>query len=428
MGGISLTGLFFTRNFLRTFHIIPMLDKILLGFVAPVVLSIIISFFSYQLGMRLGTSIGTLLLLTMLISGFACLRKGDRAARYYLLAWFLFLTGSILKALQTNGIIQSNFITIWGQQIGSAVDVTLLSLALMDRFNLMKIEKEASQKRLIGVQKEYSESLEKTVQERTRELTLQRNKLESRNKIIEYELSLARSIQEKLVPVEIKSKNIAALYKPMVTVGGDFFDIISFANPSKTGIFISDVAGHGIQAAFITSMIKTILLQAGSKLEDPAALLGHINDFFTSQKIQGFITIYYGIFDSDLSSLTFCNAGHPAPFILNETVTDLQAYRTIPVGIMENDKLISIDRPFQNRSKKIPPGSKIIFYTDGLTECAPVYNPANHFEFQELKKVLMKHKDLPCHQFINSLYNDMVKFRDEDTFADDICVVCLDTP
>ncbi|MDH4263237.1 MAG: SpoIIE family protein phosphatase [Spirochaetia bacterium] len=426
MGAISLTGVIFTRNFLRTWESTKIWDRALLILAALTIFSTGVSFFSYKYGIRLGTLISPILLIAMLITGFICLKRGNRAARFYLIAWFLFLLGSILKALQSNALVGTNFITLWGQQIGAGIDVTFLSLALMDRFNIIKQKSETTQMELIGMQKQYSDSLEKTVESRTNELITERNKLQAKNKIMEYELSLARSIQEKLIPTEIKVKNIAAMYKPMILVGGDFYDIIYFENSTKIGIFISDVAGHGVQAAFITSMIKTVLLQSPDKLDDPALLLSHLNDFLMGQTIQGFVTIYYGIFDPENRTLTFANAGHPSPFIATDHVEEIQAYRTIPAGILDNEKLINIKRNFQNRTKKIPKHSKVIFYTDGLTECSPITDQLKHFDQNGMREVFIKHQNLPCHMFINELLNSLFIFREDNTFTDDICVVCLD--
>ena len=426
MGAISFTGLLFTRKFLKTWKIAKFWDTAILACMALVIVSTGISFFSYKYGIRLGTLVGGILLVTMLITGFVCLKKGDRAARFYLLAWFLFLIGSILKAMQSNDLMPTNFITVWGQQIGAGIDVTLLSLALMDRFNLIKQENEASQEEIIGMQKKYSDSLEITVENRTRELRMERNRLQLKNKVMEYELSLARSIQEKMIPHEIKQEYIAAMYKPMILVGGDFFDIIEFKNSRKIGIFISDVAGHGVQAAFITSMIKTVLLQSTDKLSDPALLLSHLNDFLMGQTIQGFVTMYYGIFDPDTRTLVYSNAGHPSPLVVSDKVQEIRGYRTIPVGILDCEKLQSIDRMFQNSSEQISPKSKIIFYTDGLTECAPVDDPLYYFEFNGMEKVLLENHTFPCHVFINNIYNSLLQFRQDNNFADDICVVCLD--
>ncbi|MEI7652004.1 MAG: DUF1501 domain-containing protein, partial [Verrucomicrobiota bacterium] len=90
----------------------------------------------------------------------------------------------------------------------------------------------------------------------------------------------------------------ATLDNRMEEVGGDFYDFINFRDSEKIGIFISDVSGHGVPAAFITSMIKTTILQSGERKENPAELLTYINDLLHNQTGGNFITTFYGIFNS----------------------------------------------------------------------------------------------------------------------------------
>ena len=81
-----------------------------------------------------------------LVAGFMSFRKGYRPARFFIIAWFTFLTGNILFSMSSFGIIPSIFITEKGMYIGSLIEVVLLSFALGDRINMMKREKEEAQR------------------------------------------------------------------------------------------------------------------------------------------------------------------------------------------------------------------------------------------------------------------------------------------
>ncbi len=113
---------------------------------------------------------------------------------------------------------------------------------------------------------EYNLRLEEKVAGRTKDLELaniqierDKNLLKLRNIEMENQLEMAKKIQLKLIPQISPNKNISFLYKSMDKVGGDFFDIIQFKEPHLIGIFVSDVSGHGVPAALITSMLKTII-------------------------------------------------------------------------------------------------------------------------------------------------------------------------
>ena len=68
-------------------------------------------------------------------------RKGYKPAAYYLIAWSAFFLGGLLYSLKSLGVLPNTFITNYGLQIGGAMEVILLSIALAARINMMKKEK-----------------------------------------------------------------------------------------------------------------------------------------------------------------------------------------------------------------------------------------------------------------------------------------------
>jgi HAMP domain-containing protein len=166
---------------------------------------------------------------------------------------------------------------------------------------------------------DYAANLERKVEERTHELEKEREELALKNNIIQNDLHLARKIQQGLVPVSSPLPCISFLYKPMEQVGGDFYDFIRFRDRHKTGIFICDVSGHGVSAAFITTMIKTAILQSGERKENPAELLTYINDLLCGQTAGNFITALYCIWFPDERRVLYANAGHPQPYLVSDS-------------------------------------------------------------------------------------------------------------
>ena len=135
----------FTRNILDTPKNVPRIDAILrAGLVLSAIGSVLTLFIGYNLSIRLATLM-SLTVVALIVAGFICMIKGYRPARYYFLAWSVSMLGVTVYALKTFGILPHNFITHWGIQLGSAWEVTLLSMGLADRFQLMKQEKEQMQ-------------------------------------------------------------------------------------------------------------------------------------------------------------------------------------------------------------------------------------------------------------------------------------------
>ncbi len=141
-------------------------------------------------GMKLASTLTTLCSLpTVSIIYFSAIYtffKGLRSARFFLLGWTVFIIGLLILLLKMLGIFPHNFITEYSMQIGSAVEGLLLSLALADRINILKKEKEIAQitaiketKKSESIKTHFLEKTEKLVEKRTQELTKAKNELEN---------------------------------------------------------------------------------------------------------------------------------------------------------------------------------------------------------------------------------------------------------
>jgi len=125
---------------------------------------------NYTISIWLATFTVVFAVSTCFLVGIFSIIKGNRSARFYLLAWTCFLLGCFVFALKATGYIPFNIITQYAMQAGSAAEVVLLSFALGDRINILKEENEAAQLRTIEIQKNATENLERKVAERTMEL------------------------------------------------------------------------------------------------------------------------------------------------------------------------------------------------------------------------------------------------------------------
>ncbi|MEA9993511.1 7TM diverse intracellular signaling domain-containing protein [Pseudomonas sp. 10B1] len=129
----------FSRHFLQTPSLNRWLDRsllLLMAFAAAVmVLSITVD---YGVALRLATGLVLLFTLVIVATGITAKIRGLRVARYYIVAWSLFLTGGLINAFMLMGYLPNNFFTMYSSQIGSVLEVALLSLALADRINMMR--------------------------------------------------------------------------------------------------------------------------------------------------------------------------------------------------------------------------------------------------------------------------------------------------
>lgn len=256
------------------------------------------------------------------------------------------------------------------------------------------------------------------IDEFTKEFDKLYDQLETRNKEIERDLAMAKQIQLNLIPSE-NPKNTYSIYQPMDHVGGDFYDFIHFQNEEKIGLFISDVSGHGVQAALITTMLKTLIETAGELRENPKKLLAYINYKLYGITNDNFLTAFYGIYNKKTKKFLYCRAAHNYPFLIrNNKIIQLRGRGKI-LGFFKDIEL-------ENKEIQLKSKDRLFFYTDGLTEAQGLDNK-KHFE-EKLLKLLLKYKDLSVHEYIEKIYEDLLLFTQEEPFKDDICVIASDVP
>ncbi|MES2949942.1 MAG: diguanylate cyclase [Pseudomonadota bacterium] len=177
---IALTAfLLFTRRMLFTAQLVPRLDRFLRLFVVvnavfPVLLVLWFEHFA-----RLFVINYAITALLLLASGTVCAVKRQRSAYYFMAAFVVVLLALALLSMRQLGIVPTNALTSSGAQIGSALEMLLLSFALADRYNVIRREKEAAQQRLVETLRTSEAVLEERVAERTYELQILNQKLEA---------------------------------------------------------------------------------------------------------------------------------------------------------------------------------------------------------------------------------------------------------
>lgn len=179
--GTAATGFFgalFSRVFLNTKVQFSKIDRMLLTMAIVFVIATIAPFVgSYRFAAMLTTASGFVFAAIATWAGFYCMRHEHPGAKLFLVAWLLLLIGVAMLALRNFGLVPTNNITLHGMQIGSALEMLLLSFALADRLNVMRREKEHAQEEALIAKQAMVDSLrrsehelEQKVVERTRSI------------------------------------------------------------------------------------------------------------------------------------------------------------------------------------------------------------------------------------------------------------------
>lgn len=279
---------------------------------------------------------------------------------------------------------------------------------------------------------EMSRDLEKLVGIRTTELEIERNRLKNQNAVMQDELNLARRIQMKFIPSEAPD-NIAFHYKPMYQIGGDYFDFIRRSD-GRIGIFISDVSGHGVPAAFVTSMIKSFSLEHTEVIKSPSEFLMQLNDFLLPMTAGNFITAFYAIYDPLKKTLEYSNAGHNPPLLLSgDSISSIYVKNGFPLAVTSGNEMKKMNKNYRDSSIELKCKDKAFFYTDGLTEAVSVYQSdaentawVADFEAIGLLPTLNEARDGDADTLIHKVMERLTQFRGADVFDDDVCIICLE--
>jgi len=177
----SLTGIVtirFANNFLQTKQYTPLLHKFSYVITAIYLIGIVLGISRvYDISYNIIDGTAPLLSLYMLYVAARISKKGYRPAKYFLLAWTFFLICVFVFVLKNTNVLPSNIYTNYSLIVGSAVEICLLSFALGDKINILKKEKEESQKATLEalqenekIIKDQNIVLETKVKERTFEL------------------------------------------------------------------------------------------------------------------------------------------------------------------------------------------------------------------------------------------------------------------
>lgn len=108
--------------------------------------------------------------LILLTCGISCLIKRVPGARLFVIAWSLLLSGAFIHALRNLGIFPTNFFSLYGMQIGSAIEMLLLSFAIATKFNQLKQAKQRAQNEALTLLRTNETKLEQQIEQRTYEL------------------------------------------------------------------------------------------------------------------------------------------------------------------------------------------------------------------------------------------------------------------
>jgi len=180
-----------------------------------------------------------------------------------------------------------------------------------------------------------------------------------RQAILESELVAAQEVQKVLLPEHrevVPGFTVDSVYEPAQQVGGDFFQIL----PASEGgllIVVGDVAGKGLPAAMLVSVLVGAISGLSEYTQDPAELLAGLNQRLAGRADGGFATALAAHIAAD-GWVRAANAGHLSPYLDG---SEIELAGALPLGVMSG-------AVYETSEFHLAPGSRLTFYSDGVVE------------------------------------------------------------
>lgn len=240
------------------------------------------------------------------------------------------------------------------------------------------------------------------------------------NERMESELNVARNIQMGMLRGDFP-KRLHALLVPAREVGGDLYDF--FLKDNTLFFSIGDVSGKGVPASLMMAITRAALRFVAGLNIPMRETLCRINESVTdSNSNDMFVTLFVGRIDMLSGRMEFCNAGHNPIVIIppDREPFFLKAKANLAVGLFS-------DFNYEDESIDLKPGTRIVVYTDGVTEAERA--DKSQFDNQrlldwaanpEIRSLATSDKDV-----VESLYNAVLEFTQGNTQNDDITIMSI---
>jgi sigma-B regulation protein RsbU (phosphoserine phosphatase) len=230
---------------------------------------------------------------------------------------------------------------------------------------------------------------------------------------LDSELATAREIQRGILPTsmpEVARLRFTARYDPASSVAGDFYDFVA-ADAERVGVIVADVAGHGVPAALIASMVKVAVSSHARLADDPAAMLRELNATLRRDVRRNFVTATYLWLDMEKSVVTVSNAGHPPPVLIrDDEVQDLG-----PHGMLLGRFAVA---SYAAATVPVRTGDRIAAWTDGVVEALNARG--EQFGEERLRELLRS--GASADEVVDAVH----RWRVQSADADDLTIVVVD--
>ncbi|NLX12290.1 MAG: PP2C family protein-serine/threonine phosphatase [Phycisphaerales bacterium] len=234
-----------------------------------------------------------------------------------------------------------------------------------------------------------------------------------------HQLAYAGAVQRRMIPQAPPSfdkAEIAAVYRPIFEVGGDYFDFLPFSE-GNLGIVIADVSGKGVPASLLMASLRSAFRGHAYHTYHLDKIIAEVNEHMCRDTSAGeFATAFYGVLTPDGRRLTYCNAGHDPPMLLRDGQIQYLETGGMALGVTLQSK-------YDRGLVELRSGDVLFLYTDGTVEAMNFNSEA--FGRDRLADSLIRYAQSSPQMIAKNILWDIRRFRGLADRTDDLTMVVV---
>jgi sigma-B regulation protein RsbU (phosphoserine phosphatase) len=245
-------------------------------------------------------------------------------------------------------------------------------------------------------------------------------KIERQESTLEKDMLLARELQYRLLPERIPllgNAEVAARAVPARAIGGDLYDVVSYAGTGMTAIVIGDVSGKGAPAAIYAALVNGILRSQAAEEPGAAEMLKAVNLSLAERPIAAqFVSIIYALWNENDRTLRIANSGLPLPYRCKNGKAEPVQISGLPLGLFATAE-------YDEVTFHADPGDVFLFFSDGIPDAQ---NQAGGiFGMKRLARVLESHCEKSAGGIVDAVFAEVNRFVGSVEAFDDQTVAVL---
>lgn len=400
----------------------------------------------------------TILLNSVLLisSGITSWRKGNISSRYFTIAWVIYTFGILLHAFKDFGLLPESAVVWHSTEVSAVIEIVLLSMALGDKYNIFKAEREKLSAEMLRMQEEENGRLDKKVKERTaklvetneelnqtieeldltnEQLNRMNIELEKKNSDITESINYAKRIQSAMLPHDTSitqdfPKHFI-FFRPRDIVSGDFywFGKKHFAGQNYQILMVADCTGHGVPGAFMTILASSIIheIVKYKELVSPKEMLytldRKLNDTLQSQgasKVNDGMDMAIVVMNESDQSLQFAGAKTPLYYVRDGEFHQVKG-SIFPIGGSHQYKTA---KQFNDFDLQLQSGDMLYLSSDGFQDQFSKEMGGKYLK-KNFRHLLLKNSPLTVEEQEENLQIELDNWKGGIRQTDDILVVGL---